>query len=72
MNCPYCEIKMRRGYIHNPSQPVQWIPEGAKSSNWRGGLAKGAIQLGEDSFWFESKVTAFLCPSCNAVIIPAK
>jgi len=72
MKCPYCGNDMRKGYIHDASQPVQWIPDGVKSSFIRGGLAKGAIQLGEASFWSESKATAFYCPSCKVVIIPAK
>ncbi len=72
MNCPYCKNGMLSGYIHNAGQPVQWIPGNEKPSPWRGGLAKRAVQLGEWGFWRESKVTAFYCPNCEAVIIPAK
>ena len=72
MKCPYCEQEMRSGYVHNQGQPVQWIPDGVRASVWRGGLANGAVQLGEDSFWFDSKADAFYCPSCEVVIIPAK
>jgi len=71
MKCPYCEQEMRCGYIHNQTQPVQWIPKGVKSSVWRGGLAKGAAQLGEDSFWFDSTAQAFYCTACKIVIISA-
>ena len=72
MKCPYCKTEMRSGYVHNPGQPVQWIPDGQRPSPWRNGFARNAVQLGEASFWRESKATTFYCPSCDIVIIPAK
>ena len=72
MKCPYCENGMLNGYIHNPSQPIQWIPKEEKPSMWRGGVAKRAVRLGEWGLLRESKVTAFYCPNCEVVIIPAK
>ena len=72
MKCPYCENGMLCGYIPNAVQPVQWIPKDEKPSPWRGGLAKRAVQLGKKSFLRESKASAFYCPNCEVVIIPAK
>lgn len=72
MNCPYCKNELLGGYIHNQTQPVQWIPNDAKPSIWRGGLAERSVQIGKYSIWRESKANAYYCPSCKVVIIPAE
>ncbi len=70
MKCPYCERTMKRGYMIDRSQPIQWIPEDSKPSIWKTGVAEGAVVLGDGGFWQTYKATAYYCPSCKMVIAP--
>lgn len=72
MKCPYCNNEMKAGYLHDASQPVQWIPDGKKPSVWKSGLADGAVQLGDGSLWKNYRAAAFYCPKCKIVIAKAK
>lgn len=70
MKCPRCAREMRKGYLHNTNQPVQWIPEGSKPSIFKTGVADGAVVLGENSFWTGYRADAWYCPACKMIIIP--
>ena len=72
MKCPYCEREMRKGYLHCSDQPVQWIPEGVKPSIWKTGLAEGAVELGDSSFWSGYRADSFYCAACKFVVVPVK
>ena len=72
MKCPHCEREMKKGYLHNHSQPVQWIPEGGKPSIWKAVAAEGGVVFGEDSFWKGYRADAFYCPACKILIAPVK
>lgn len=74
MKCPYCGTEMQKGYLHDHSQPVQWIPEGKKPSAWKGVPAKEGITLGEGSLWDWDgyRADAFYCPTCKIVIASVK
>lgn len=72
MKCPYCGREMRKGYFHASDQPIQWIPEGTKPSIWKMGVAEGAVQMGDESFWKGYRADAFYCAACKTVIIPVK
>ena len=73
MKCPYCQQEMRSGFLHNGTQPVQWIPEGGKPSNWKWRAAKGGIQLSKgNGFWNGYTAEAHYCPSCGIVITKTK
>lgn len=72
MKCPKCEQEMRKGYLQNANQPVQWIPEGSKPSIWKTGIVDGAVVLGSDSFGKGYQADAHYCPTCKMVIIPVK
>ncbi len=72
MKCPYCEREIRKGYLNNTDQPIQWIPEGAKPSIWKTGVAKAAVVLSEEPFWTGYRADAYYCPACKVVILPVK
>ncbi len=70
MNCPYCQKAMKSGYFIHRDQPIQWIPEGAKPSVWKTGVADGAVVLGSGSYWKSYRANAWYCPRCKTVIAP--
>lgn len=70
MNCPHCGAEMKKGYLYNASQPVQWIPEGKKRPFWTHQLAADAIELGEGDWWDGYQADAYFCFPCKMVIIP--
>ena len=72
MKCPKCEREMKKGYLHNGTQPIQWIPENRKPSIWRGGVAEGAAVCGEENFWKGYRAEAHYCSACKVVILPTK
>lgn len=73
MQCPCCDRAMRSGYLQNHGQPVQWIPDGAKPSIWRGGIAREGVPLSAESSWFKGcTVEAHYCGFCKLVIAPVK
>ena len=72
MKCPNCEREMRKGYLKNTDQPVQWIPENSKPSIWKTGVADGAVVLSEESFWKGYRADAYYCANCKMVIVPTK
>ena len=72
MNCPICNREMKKGYFHAGSQPIQWIPETAKPSIWKTGVAEGAVVLGSGSYWKTYKADAFYCSVCKIVIAPTE
>ena len=72
MKCNCCGTEMKKGYLHNGSQPVQWIPEDRKPALWKGLAAEGAIRLGSGSLfeWNGYRADAWLCENCQTVIVP--
>ena len=74
MKCRCCGKEMKKGYINNPRQPVQWIPEGKKPAFWNGQMAEDAIRL---SAWYLPSfngynANAWLCENCQTITIPLK
>ena len=72
MKCPCCEREMRKGYLRNTDQPVQWIPEDKKPSIWKTGVADSAVVLSGESSWKGYRADACYCSHCKMVIIPVK
>ena len=72
MICPNCKQEMKEGYLLNPDQPVQWIPQKERPSCLRGCLAHGAVKLGGGGFWRGYQAVAWYCSPCGFVLVPAK
>jgi len=75
MKCPICGKEMRRGYIPNGGQPVQWIPEGDKPSVLSFTAAKNGVSLVNRYRPLKSNgymAEAFYCPTCKIVIAPTE
>ena len=73
MKCPYCQQKMRPGYLQNSTQPVQWIPEGSKPSMWKGQPAKYGVPFGGGNcIWKGYTAEAHYCAACGVVIAKVK
>ncbi len=75
MKCPYCQKEMRKGYIPNWAQPVQWIPEGDKPSIFSFSAAQRAILLINQfrplkAYGYKAK--AYYCSKCKIIIAPTK
>ena len=70
MMCPGCKRSMEAGYLQNPDQPVQWIPRSTRPSCFRGGVAEGAVELGDGGFFRGYRAEAWYCRSCGVVIVP--
>ena len=70
MKCPSCQRALRKGYFHAASQPIQWIPEGVKPCIWKGGVADGAVVVGQGSYWRTYRADAYYCNACKIVIAP--
>ncbi len=68
MKCPVCQKEMRKGYFIDREAPIQWIPEGAKPSIWKTGVADGAVVLGDGSIWKNYRATAYYCAGCKMVV----
>ncbi len=70
MTCPYCNRDMRLGYLHNVSQPIDWIPEGEKPSVWKISHAPKGVPLAGDtgSYWTGHRIPAHHCPHCKIVM----
>ena len=69
MNCPYCSKEMACGYFHNAERPVQWIPDGKKSTVFNFSIAEGAVAFGEKYSLIKGYVAqAYYCDQCNIVI----
>jgi hypothetical protein len=69
MNCPYCGIEMEKDVIENQHE-INW-----KSKRHIFGNAEfheGSVVLSERSFIKGSAVAAYLCRSCEKVIIDYK
>ena len=72
VKCPSCAREMRKGYFIDGESPIQWIPEGSKPALFKTGVADGAVVLGDGSYWKSYRATAYYCPICKMVIVPAK
>ncbi len=71
MTCPYCQSKMRSGYIRNHRTALTWTPKG-KRQPWYtpvGFYAKFEIKLGDYEFSQGGVADASYCESCKKVII---
>ena len=73
MKCKCCGNEMKKGYLDNPSQPVQWFPVWSKPSPWKTRLGKHSIPLGNSSFqWTNWRADAWLCETCQVVVVPLR
>ncbi len=73
MKCPCCNKEMQSGYIHNGSQPVQWIPDGKKPSMFSFSTTKEGIRLVNKFEPFKSNgysAEAYFCSDCKIVVAP--
>lgn len=66
MECPYCRKELEQGMIQSPHE-LSW----KKKSSFvgRAGFHKDSIILSELSMLKGSKVTAYLCRSCEKIVI---
>lgn len=69
MECPYCNLKMERGYIPSVHGEVEWIPEKEEISFFIGGKVDGGIKLTKAAYFKPKKKEAFLCRSCKKIIM---
>ena len=75
MKCPYCQREMSIGYLHDNSQPVQWIPEGEKPARLRDATAVSGVKLKNSYSAFRRgsyRAEAHYCPACRIVIAPTE
>ena len=73
MKCPCCNKEMMLGYIHNGSQPVQWIPDGKKPSMLSFSTTDEGVTLVNKFAPFKTngyQAEAYYCTNCKLVIAP--
>lgn len=68
MKCPYCESEMEQGMIQSP-QEISWMKGDKKTLLGRASFHEGSVVLSQLSVFNGSAVTAFICKSCQKVII---
>lgn len=68
MECPYCKKETSLGYIHNGSQPVQWMKEGSKPSAFRFSAAENGVELQGSMSILGYEAEAHYCRGCGIVI----
>ncbi len=68
MKCPYCGGEMESGLIQSGNE-LAWLPVSKRKLAARAQLYDGSVVLSEYSFLHGSAVTAWLCRSCEKVII---
>ena len=68
MICPYCNNEMEKGFIQRP-QEIAWHKGEKKHLFGRAEFHDGSVVLSELSFMKGSAVTAYLCRSCQKVLI---
>lgn len=66
MKCPYCENELEQGIIESPHE-LSWKKK--SSIIGRAEFHEGSIVLSELSMVKGSKVTAYLCRSCEKIVI---
>ena len=69
MKCKHCGSEMKKGYSYSQGL-LQWIPFGEKLPFFKWQLAKGGVPLGTGSIIKGWRAKAWLCETCQAVIIP--
>jgi len=69
MRCPYCNEEMEAGVIQSP-QEIAW----KHKKHWigRAEFHKGSVVLSELSFLKGSAAKAFLCRTCEKIVIDYK
>ncbi|AGY75206.1 PF20097 family protein [Clostridium autoethanogenum] len=67
MECPYCNGEMVKGHIYGDNYKMKWLPEDKKL--FLGIWAKGGIELGESGWIGRPKIKAYMCKTCNKIII---
>lgn len=71
VKCPYCGKEMACGYLHNPNQPLQWIPKGDRPSGFAYTTAEKAVKLNNTFSLFKIggySAEAFYCDTCRIAI----
>ena len=68
MICPYCGSEMEQGLIQSPHE-ISWTKGEKKHLFGRAEFHQGSVVLSELSFLKGSAVAAWLCRSCEKVII---
>ncbi len=68
MKCPYCDREMLSGYLHNPNQPLQWLPEDARPALSTFAVAEDAVRLPGKLKFSGYRAAAHHCPGCKIVI----
>ncbi len=68
MLCPYCSREMEKGLIQSPHE-IAWLKGEKKRMFGRAGLYGDSVVLSELNFVKGSAVIAYLCRSCQKVII---
>lgn len=71
IKCPYCNIEMIEGQIHNGSEVLGWLPEGTSKSLYGAwwSFPDNGIRLSKKHWLYGYKVKAYLCKNCNKIII---
>ncbi|MDE4084365.1 PF20097 family protein [Planococcus maritimus] len=67
LTCPFCQSEMKKEFIQSGTR-LAWVPKVSKLSA-EPSLTKGSVLLSEQSRFSINHVDAFLCESCNKVII---
>ncbi len=68
MLCPYCQRIMEIGLIQSPHE-IAWLKGEKRHLFARAGFHDGSVVLSELSYGKGSAVTAYLCRTCEKVII---
>ena len=67
MNCPYCGMKMREGYIPTPA--IEWVPQfGSPQLIYKKDKSNG-FRIGKHAFTNAKKQPAEYCPACDMLIV---
>lgn len=69
--CPYCNQKLRRGYIKSRGEVLAWSPNPKQksifSSRWH--TEKEDIVLSDFHMFSGCKVSTLMCENCKKIII---
>ncbi|MBE6621189.1 MAG: MarR family transcriptional regulator [Ruminococcaceae bacterium] len=68
MKCPYCSKEMECGYLYNGYQPVQWIPNDKKPSNFAFRATDDGVKLNNEFTMRGYRAEAYYCKTCHIVI----
>lgn len=67
MNCPYCDSKMKKGYILSPYALAKWYAENEKP-RWNP-LRNSGTRLSKNNVLRVQKIVSYYCERCKKIVI---